>query len=137
MFWTRAQFVLAEISLVINFLQITSLYFRHALPSRRDTTDYVSLSTIKAIHIPAVSMPLVWTYFAIFWNGSVMVHCHNALVCRILANVAIWGIVPFAGTFLFGYGDWTVGLETAFLTAGLGVAQFFTKLFAFQWIFAL
>jgi len=65
-----------------------------------------------------------------------MVHCHNALVCRILANVAVWGIVPFAGTFLFGYGDWTVGLATSFLTAGLGVGQLFMKAFALQWIFA-
>lgn len=66
-----------------------------------------------------------------------MVHCHDALVCRVLANVAIWGIVPFAGTFLFAYNDWTVGLATAFLTAGLGVGQFFIKTFALQWIFAL
>lgn len=63
------------------------------------------------------------------------VHCHNAIVCRVLANVAVWGIVPFAGTFLFGYGDWTVGLATAYLTAGLGVGQFFMKVFALQWIF--
>lgn len=136
MLWIRAKFILSEIALVINFLQLTSLYFRHSLPSRHDTSDYVSLSTIKSIHIPAVSMPLVWTYFALFWNGSVMVHCHNALVCRILANVAVWGIVPFAGTFLFGYGDWTVGLATSFLTAGLGVGQLFMKAFALQWIFA-
>lgn len=65
-----------------------------------------------------------------------MVHCHNALVCRVLANVAVWGIIPFAGTFLFGYGDWSVGLETAFLTAGLGVGQFFLRGVALQWIFA-
>jgi len=81
-------------------------------------------------------MPLVWTYFALFWNGAVMVRCHDAIVCRVLANVAIWGIVPFAGTFLFGYGDWTMGLATSFLTAGLGVGQFFIKTFALQWIFA-
>jgi len=65
-----------------------------------------------------------------------MVRCHNALICRVMANVAVWGIIPFAGTFLFGYGDWTVGLATAFLTAGLGVGQFFMKVFALQWIFA-
>ncbi|KAF8416959.1 hypothetical protein EV426DRAFT_391915 [Tirmania nivea] len=145
MLWTRAHFIFAEIALAINFLQLTSLYFRHSLPARptnHHTThphteaDYVSLSTIKTIHIPTVSMPLVWTFFALFWNGAVMVHCHDAMVCRVLANVAIWGIVPFAGTFLFGYGDWTVGLATAFLAAGLGVGQFFMKTYALQWIFA-
>lgn len=65
-----------------------------------------------------------------------MVRCHDALVCRVLANVAVWGLIPFAGTFLFAYGDWTVGLATAFLTAGLGVGQLFIKAFALQWIFA-
>jgi len=65
-----------------------------------------------------------------------MVHCHDAVVCRVLANVAVWGIIPFAGVFIFGYGDWTVGLATAFLAAGLGVGQFFIKTFALQWIFA-
>jgi hypothetical protein len=81
-------------------------------------------------------MPLVWTFFAILWNGAVAVRCHNAVVCRILANIAIWGILPFAGVFLVAYGDWTVGLETTFLTAGLGVGQFFLKTWALQWIFA-
>lgn len=152
MLWTRAHFILSEVALVLNFLQLTCLYFRHSLPSRGGATtshtsththisphtepEYVSVATIPSIHIPTVSMPLVWTYFAIFWNGAAMVHCHNQLVCRVLANVAIWGIVPFALTFLFGYGDWTVGIETAFLTAGLGVGQFFMKMFALQWIFA-
>ncbi|KAF8432807.1 hypothetical protein BGX38DRAFT_243122 [Terfezia claveryi] len=149
MLWTRAHFILAEVALAINFLQLTSLYFRHSLPrprtlhtTHRDSlnprteADYVSISSIKSIHIPTVSMPLAWTYFALFWNGAVMVRCHDAMVCRILANIVIWGIVPFAGTFLFAYGDWTMGLAIAFLTAGLGVGQFFMKTFALQWMFA-
>jgi len=134
MIWTRSHFVLSEVALALNFLQLTSLYFRHSLPVHRDS-EYPSLSAIKSIHIPAVSMPLVWTFFALFWNGAVMVHCENAMVCRILANVAIWGIIPSAGVFLFGYGDWTVGLATSFLAAGLAVGQFFMKTFALQWIF--
>jgi hypothetical protein len=133
--WTRGQFLLGEIVLIVNFLQLTALYFRHSLPRTADS-QILSLSKVPSIHLPAVAMPLVWTYFALFWNGAVMVRCHDAAVCRILANVAIWGIVPFAGTFLFGYGDWTVGFATAFLTAGLGVGQFFIKTFALQWIFA-
>lgn len=150
MLWTRAYFVLSEVALALNFLQLTSLYFRHSIPigsarhavhsshhvPQSQPQDYISLSTIKSIHIPTVSMPLVWTYFALFWNGAVMVRCHDAMVCRVLANVAIWGIVPFAGTFLFAYEDWTVGLAIAYLTAGLGVGQLFMKMFALQWIFA-
>lgn len=136
MLWTRSHFVLSEVFLALNFLQLTSLYFRHSLPTHRDS-EYPSLSTIKSIHITAVSMPLVWTFFALFWNGAVMVRCEHAMVCRILANIAIWGIVPFAGVFLFGYGDWTVGFATSFLAAGLAVGQFFMKVFALQWIFGL
>lgn len=140
MLWTRSHFILSEIVLIINFLQLTSLYFRHSLPlntdSDRNDSDRTSISTIKSIHIPAVSMPLVWTYFALFWNGSIAVHCTAAIPCRILANIAIWGIVPFAGTFLFGYSDWTVGLATAYLTLGLALGQMWIKAFALQWIFA-
>lgn len=136
MLWTRSHFVLSEIALIVNFLQLSSAYFRHAIPVPSHST-HSSVSTVKSVHIPAVSMPLVWTFFALFWNGAIMVHCQKAIVCRVLANVAVWGILPFAGTFLIGYGDWTVGLETAFLTAGLGVGQLFMKAFALQWIFAL
>lgn len=64
-----------------------------------------------------------------------MVHCHD-LVCRILANVAIWGIVVYAGFFLVVFKDWHVGFATAFLSAGLGVGQLFTKTVALQWPFA-
>lgn len=135
MLWVRSHFFLSEIALIINFLQLTSLYFRHSLPLVADS-DRTSLSTIKSIHIPAVSLPLVWTYFMLFWNGSIAVHCTQALPCRILANIAVWGIVPFTGTFLFGYSDWTVGLATSYLTLGLALGQMWEKLFAFQWIFA-
>lgn len=64
-----------------------------------------------------------------------MVHCHG-LACRILANVAVWGIVVYAGFFLAVFKDWHVGFATSFLAAGLGVGQFFTKTVALQWPFA-
>lgn len=65
-----------------------------------------------------------------------MVHCYHSLVCRVLANIAIWGIVGFAGFFLFAFNDFYVGFATSFLAAGLGVEQFFTKFIALQWPFA-
>lgn len=64
-----------------------------------------------------------------------MVGC-NGLPCRIFANVTIWGIFVFAGFFLAVFGDWHVGFATAFLAAGLGVGQFFTRTVALQWPFA-
>ncbi|KAG0640587.1 hypothetical protein HOY80DRAFT_884452, partial [Tuber brumale] len=87
------------------------------------------------VHLPAAAMPLTWSFFLVFWNGSVMVGCHS-LPCRVIANIAIWGIAVFAGFFLLVFKDYHVGFATAFLTAGLGVGQFFAKIIALQWIFA-
>ncbi|RPB03831.1 DUF1774-domain-containing protein [Choiromyces venosus 120613-1] len=89
----------------------------------------------ELVHLPAAAMPLTWSFFLVLWNGAVMVGCHG-LPCRVLANIAIWGIVAFAGFFLVVFKDYHVGFATAFLTAGLGVGQFFTKIIALQWIFA-
>jgi len=80
-------------------------------------------------------MPLTFTFFMILWDGAVMINCHGA-ACRILANVAIWSIPLFAGFFLVAFKDYYVGFATAFLAAGLGVGQFFTKVVALQWPFA-
>jgi len=122
MLWTRAHTVLSELMLAINFFQLCALYFRHS-------------TTPRFVHIPAVTMPLTWTYYALFWNGAVMVGCHG-LACRVLANIAVWSFLGYAGFFLLVFKDYTVGFETAFLMAGLGVAQFLRQVIAFQWIFA-
>jgi len=123
MFWVRSHFILGEIVAVINFLQLVLLYLRNP-------------TTPRLVHLPAAAMPLTWSFFLVLWNGAVMYHCHHTLVCRILANIAIWGILAFAFFFLFVFKDYHVGFATAFLTAGLGVGQFFTRVVAFQWIFA-
>ncbi|RPA87859.1 DUF1774-domain-containing protein [Ascobolus immersus RN42] len=120
--WVNGHFWWSEAVLVLNFVQQCSLYFRQP-------------TTPRYIHMSAVSLPIVWLFFAVLWNGAVMVHCHD-LACRIVANVAVWGIAVYAGFFLMVYQDYSIGFGTAFLAAGLGVAQFFTKLFALQWIFA-
>jgi len=93
--------------MIINFLQLVAVYFRNPTAPR-------------LIHLPVAAMPLTFSFFMILWNGSVMVHCHG-LVCRVLANVAVWGIAAFAGFFLLAFKDYYVGFATAFLAAGLGV----------------
>ncbi|KAG0126018.1 hypothetical protein HOY82DRAFT_629145 [Tuber indicum] len=87
------------------------------------------------VHVPAAAMPLTWSFFLVFWNGSVMVGCHS-LPCHVIANIAVWGIAVFAGFFLLVFKDYHVGFATTFLAAGLGVGQFFAKIIALQWIFA-
>lgn len=122
MLFTRAHFVWAEVALVANFIQQAMLYFRHP-------------TTPRFIHIPVVSLPLTWLFFAVLWNGAIMVHCHD-LLCRIVANISVWGIAVYALFFLVVYKDYSIGFATSFLAAGLGVSQFLTKVIALQWIFA-
>lgn len=72
---------------------------------------------------------------ALYWNGAIAVNAHH-LAARILANIAIWGILVYGLFFLVVYKDYTIGFALSILAASLGVGQFFTKTIAFQWIFA-
>ncbi|TAQ91612.1 hypothetical protein B7494_g122 [Chlorociboria aeruginascens] len=122
MLFVRSHFVWAEIILIVNFFNLSSLYFRHSTHPR-------------FIHIPVVSGPLAWTFVALYWNGAIAVGAHN-LAARIIANIAIWGILVYGGFFLVAYKDYTMGFALSILAAALGVSQFFTKIFALQWMFA-
>lgn len=122
MLWVRSRFWLAELLLVINFFNLSSLYFRHSNHS-------------LSIHIPVVSGPLAWNFVAIFMTGAAMINSRD-LPARILANVAIWGILVYGLFFLIIYKDYTMGFALTILTAALGAHQFHVKSIAFQWIFA-
>ncbi|APA13096.1 hypothetical protein sscle_10g078660 [Sclerotinia sclerotiorum 1980 UF-70] len=122
MLFVRSHFIWAEIMLIINFFNLSSLYFRHN-------------TTPRFIHMPATSGPLAWTFVALYWNGAIAVGAHN-LPARIVANVAIWGILVYGLFFLAAYKDYTMGFALSIITAAIGVGQFFTKVFALQWIFA-
>lgn len=89
MLFVRSHFVWAEIILIINFFNLSSLYFRHN-------------TTPRFIHMPATSGPLAWTFVALYWNGAIAVGAHN-LPARIIANVAIWGILVYGLFFLAAY----------------------------------
>lgn len=89
MLFVRGHFIWAEVILVINFFNLSALYFRHNTYAR-------------AIHIPAVSGPLAWTFVALYWNGAIAVNAHS-LPARILANVAVWGILVYGLFFLVIY----------------------------------
>lgn len=122
MLFVRSHFVWAEVILVVNFFNLSSLYFRHNTHPR-------------FIHVPVVSMPLAWTFVALYWDGAIAFNAHSQ-AAYILANIAIWGILVYGLFFLVAYKDYTIGFSLSVLTASLGVGQFFTKLIAFQWIFA-
>ncbi|KAM7217707.1 Fungal protein of unknown function (DUF1774) domain containing protein [Rhypophila decipiens] len=123
MLFVRSHFVWAEIMLVINFFNLTSLYFRYnAYP--------------RFIHLPAVAGPLAWTFVALYWNGAIMVYRPDNLVARIFANVFVWSILVYGLFFIFAYKDYTMGFCLSVLSASLGVAQFSRQVIAFQWIFS-
>jgi hypothetical protein len=83
-------FAWAELLLILNFVNLSSLYFRHnAYP--------------RFIHAPAVSGPLAWTFVAIYWNGAIMVHHPASLVARIFANIFVWSILAYGAFFIIVY----------------------------------
>jgi Fungal protein of unknown function (DUF1774) len=104
MLWVRGWFWLAELLLIVNFFNLTSLYFRHS-------------TTPRFVHIPVVSAPYAWNYVALLWTGAAMVNAHS-LPARILANVAIWGILVFGAFCVFTFKDYTIGFELAILSLG-------------------
>lgn len=90
MLFVRSLFGWAELLLIINFFNLSSLYFRHnAYP--------------RFIHFPAVSGPLAWTFVAIYWNGAIMVHHPHSLVARVFANIFVWSILAYGGFFIVAY----------------------------------
>lgn len=123
MLFVRSHFVWAELILIINFFNLSSLAFRHhAYP--------------RFIHTPVVSGPLAWTFVAIYWNGAIMVPHEGSLVARIFANLFVWSILVYGLFFIAIYKDYTMGFWLSVLSAALGVAQFQRQFIALQWVFA-
>ncbi|KAK2072442.1 hypothetical protein P8C59_006798 [Phyllachora maydis] len=123
MLFVRGYFGWAEVMLVANFVNLTSLYFRHNAYAR-------------LIHMPAVSGPLAWTFVALFWNGAIAVYKPNNLMARIFANMFIWSILGYGLFFIFFYKDYTMGFNLSVLSAAIGVGQFLNKIVELQWMFA-
>lgn len=103
MLWTRGNFWWAEVVAVINFFNMSSLYFRHS-------------TTPLLIHVAAVSGPLALTFVTIFWDGAAMVHAHS-LPARIAANIFIWAFLGYGLFFLVAFRDWTMGVCMSYLAA--------------------
>jgi hypothetical protein len=90
MLFVSGHFAWAELFLILNFFNLSSLYFRHnAYP--------------RFIHTPAVSGPLAWTFVAIYWNGAIMVHHPHSLVARVFANIFVWSILAYGAFFIIIY----------------------------------
>jgi len=103
MLWVRGHFWIAEALLIVNFFNLSAAYFRHP-------------RTPRFIHVPVVSGPLAWNFVALYWCGAAAVNAHS-LPARILANVAIWGIMAYGMFFLAAYKDYSMGFALAVLSA--------------------
>lgn len=119
----------SEVILVINFVNIISLYFEHKTYSIRP------LSSWAMVHLATAAFPFAWLLVAIFWNGAVWLHVHK-FFGRVVCNILIWWLLLIPEFFVLIFGDWGLGLAASGLIFGLGLAQLFTKVFALQWIFA-
>jgi len=102
--WVHARFLLAEAFLILNFLNLTSLYFRHH-------------KTPLFVHYPVVTGPLCFTFVALFVNGAVVVGS-NSLGARICANVAVWCVLVYGMFFLIAFRDCAIGMELSVLCLG-------------------
>jgi hypothetical protein len=100
--FVRSHYVLAELLLVINFFNLSFLYFRHS-------------TTPRFIHIGVVSGPLAWNFAALYWCGALAV-THNGWVARVVANVFIWGWAGYGVFFLAAYKDYTMGYALSLLS---------------------
>ncbi|MCJ1354433.1 MAG: hypothetical protein MMC33_004421 [Icmadophila ericetorum] len=123
MLWVTSHFWIAELILIINFFNLTTLYFRHPYTNR-------------LAHAAVTAGPLAWTYVAIFLTGAAMVGA-TSLAARIVANVFVWSFLGFGLSFLVAFQDYILGFAMSILTASLAVHQFNKKHFALQWIFAI
>lgn len=119
----------SEVVLVFNFVNILLLYFEHKTYSIRPLSSWVM------IHLPTAAFPFSWLFYALFWNGAVLLHIHK-LVGRIFSNILIWMFLFVPGFFLVAFNDYAIGISSSILMFGLGLGQLFTKVFALQWIFA-
>ncbi|PSS05290.1 hypothetical protein BD289DRAFT_419927 [Coniella lustricola] len=109
MLFVRSYFVPAEIILIVNFFNLSSLAFRHAAHPR-------------FIHVPVVSGPLAWTFVALYWNGAIMIP-HITVVAAVVANIFVWSILAYGLFFLVAYKDYTMGFWLSLLSAALAVSQ--------------
>ncbi len=130
-FFVRENFLVAEIILFVNLINLLALYFTHKTVAIKSASDWL------IVHFPVCGLPLSWTLYAIFWNGACLFHSHyRSLLPRLIANVLIWEFLLTPIALLLLFRDWSVSLSTSFLMLGLGLKQFFSKTIALQWVFA-
>ena len=103
--WVHGVLWVAEVILVINFINLKTLYLRHI---------YMPLSAQWSVIVG----PRAWNFVALFTNGAAMVNATD-LHARIVANVFIWSILIYGLYFLKIQQDYISGLALTYLILGM------------------
>lgn len=88
MLFVRSHFIWAEVIQVINFLNLTNLYFLHS-------------TSPTFVHLPVAAGPFAWSFVALYWNGALMLHHPDHFIPRVLGNIFVWSIPVFGYFCLF------------------------------------
>lgn len=80
--FVHSYFQLAEVALALNFINLSVLHFRH---------NALSLP----IQLSTISFPLSWTFFALYWNGFMMVPNQSLTVARVVGCILIWALLAY------------------------------------------
>jgi len=130
--WVHKHFVISEIFLILNFLNILRLYIRlgHKL-GRINRTKFIRLVFIEA---PTARLPLAVLFIGVIHNGAVAFHVHGT-AGRLLSNIFIWIIFVVGGGVVVWFRDWVFGLAIAYHSLSIAIEQLSIKIIALQWIF--
>lgn len=86
--FTSSYFAWAEVILILNFANMSALYFRHH--------QYPLF-----IHSSLVSGPLSWTFLALYWNSFRI--APQSEVTRIVGSIFAWGMLGYGLFFAFAH----------------------------------
>ncbi|UNI16712.1 hypothetical protein JDV02_003126 [Purpureocillium takamizusanense] len=106
-------FYSAEVILILNFVNLSALYFRQGPHAR------------SVQHLPS-SGPLAWTFVSIYWNLAIAL-AHRGVETQIFGLIFIWSPLGY-GLFAFiAYKDVTMIMCLGILAAATGVGQLSIK----------
>jgi len=131
--WVHHHFVVSELFLIFNFLNILQLYIR--LGYKLAPLERTGWRRLILLEAPTARLPLAVLFIDILHNGAVAFHVHGGLG-RLLSNIFIWIIFVVGGLVVVWFRDWVFGLALAYHTLSLAIEQLSIKIIALQWIFA-
>ncbi|KAK4065940.1 hypothetical protein Purlil1_13999 [Purpureocillium lilacinum] len=100
----------AEGILLLNFVNLSVLRFRHrALPLQ--------------VHLPAISLPQSWTFFALYWNGFMMVRDQPLIASRVAGGIFIWALLGYGILSLGAFKDAALSICLSIISVAIGIGQ--------------